>query len=269
MPKTKSKSRLKVNSPFKRFIFSNRFIVVIAIVVFAIAGSYYLMRSDAAVYGQPTTICKSARPTLKSGSSGHCVKYAQWVMATYAGQKITVDGAFGAQTVEAVKNVQSYFKLTVDGVIGTKTWDVIDMLISPIEGSVGVPGTNGSLRAACESFTINGSTTQSSFSSATEYVVVVQLKNMGSGTWPVFETQNITVTGENNYYSVPLYSTDSVVEGYSKYKNIIPNQTATITYKAKLWKGSYFPAVQGSLFDQGGYYAFGPICHYGKKITVT
>jgi peptidoglycan hydrolase-like protein with peptidoglycan-binding domain len=39
-----------------------------------------------------------------------------------------VDGRFGAETEQAVKNLQQQSELGVDGVVGAKTWAIVDAL---------------------------------------------------------------------------------------------------------------------------------------------
>lgn len=53
------------------------------------------------------------------------VAMAQATMVHKSGQKIDIDGLFGAATVAATKNVQKFFGLTVDGIIGKNTWEVL------------------------------------------------------------------------------------------------------------------------------------------------
>ena len=69
-----------------------------------------------------------ARRTLKLGDTGGDVKIAQHIMATRAGQAITVDGNFGPQTEAGVVNVQRFFKLPVTKQIDPATWAVLDFL---------------------------------------------------------------------------------------------------------------------------------------------
>jgi len=62
-------------------------------------------------------------PTLSSGSSGDDVKRVQRIlvmikMLDYTG----IDGQFGPNTENAVKNFQQSKGLTVDGVVGNQTW---------------------------------------------------------------------------------------------------------------------------------------------------
>ena len=69
-----------------------------------------------------------ARRTLKRGDSGDDVREAQSIMATEAGQTITVDGRFGPQTETAVINVQRFFQLPVTAQVDARTWAVLDFL---------------------------------------------------------------------------------------------------------------------------------------------
>ncbi len=74
---------------------------------------------------QSTTVtCPYPEPTetLRQGSSGEGVKWLQWhlYMAGYLAEG-DIDGAFGAQSVLAVKSFQGDMNLTVDGVVGSGT----------------------------------------------------------------------------------------------------------------------------------------------------
>lgn len=64
-------------------------------------------------------------PTLQYGSSGVYVKFLQYAL-NYLGYNCgTVDGDFGNNTKNAVKNFQKAKKLTKDGIVGTQTWTAI------------------------------------------------------------------------------------------------------------------------------------------------
>lgn len=63
-------------------------------------------------------------------ATGNIVAYLQGVILNRAGGGIVVDGKFGPQTEQRVKDLQSMFKLHADGVVGPETWAVIDFLAS-------------------------------------------------------------------------------------------------------------------------------------------
>lgn len=60
-------------------------------------------------------------PTLRSGSTGTEVRELQQHCKFWNWYPYTVDGSFGARTVEAVKKMQAVLKLTQDGVYGPVT----------------------------------------------------------------------------------------------------------------------------------------------------
>jgi SpoIID/LytB domain protein len=69
----------------------------------------------------PTPTAPATRPTLRRGSTGQAVRELQYALVA-KGQRITVDGAFGAQTEVAVKAFQASAGLAADGVVGPSTW---------------------------------------------------------------------------------------------------------------------------------------------------
>lgn len=66
--------------------------------------------------------CPYAEPTknLRRGSSGNGVRWIQWNL-NQTGEKLKVDGSFGALTKAAVLRFQRTKKLTQDGIVGAKT----------------------------------------------------------------------------------------------------------------------------------------------------
>ena len=76
-------------------------------------------------------------PTLRKGDTGDSVTYLQTLLCS-VGDPITVDGAFGPETADAVKAFQKANGLTVDGVVGPMTWDALEKAT----GHHGDEGTN-------------------------------------------------------------------------------------------------------------------------------
>lgn len=87
------------------------------------------------ITGTTTANVAKILPVLKKGSSGQCVKAAQYMLnqwmssknisVVYNGQtmfNVSVDGQYGPRTVAVVKKFQAYYKLGVDGSIGKNTW---------------------------------------------------------------------------------------------------------------------------------------------------
>lgn len=71
------------------------------------------------------------KPTIRLGSLGDAVRYAQMVMRNHAGQQCAVDGEFGPQTEECVENVQAYLMggpKAATGVVDENTWEIFDAL---------------------------------------------------------------------------------------------------------------------------------------------
>ena len=67
----------------------------------------------------------SAKPTIRQGTTGDAVRYAQGVL-TKNGIRTNVDGVFGPSTDRSVRSFQTSHGLTVDGVIGAATWSALD-----------------------------------------------------------------------------------------------------------------------------------------------
>ena len=59
-------------------------------------------------------------PTLRRGSTGEAVRMLQGLLGG-----VEIDGVFGAQTEDAVKQFQRQNGLTADGIVGTKTWKAL------------------------------------------------------------------------------------------------------------------------------------------------
>ena len=70
-----------------------------------------------------TPACSSGGyPTLKRGSISNYVLIAQDDLNTLGYNTGGLDGIFGNQTLNAVRNYQNNVGLTVDGIIGCNTW---------------------------------------------------------------------------------------------------------------------------------------------------
>ena len=70
---------------------------------------------------QPQSVDPNAGSVLRQGMSGQLVRDLQ-ASLNGAGFSVSVDGIFGAETVTAVKSLQSWAGLAVDGVVGPQTW---------------------------------------------------------------------------------------------------------------------------------------------------
>jgi peptidoglycan hydrolase-like protein with peptidoglycan-binding domain len=66
-----------------------------------------------------------SRPTLSSGSTGADVRRLQRALTAALGRTVTIDGIFGSQTDQAVRDYQRSRGLSVDGIVGTQTWDAL------------------------------------------------------------------------------------------------------------------------------------------------
>ncbi|KYG27775.1 hypothetical protein AZF06_12250 [Priestia endophytica] len=69
-------------------------------------------------------IAPEHQPTLQQGSAGIEVEFIQ-VTLNHSGFETVVDGLFGAQTDEQVRQLQSEHGLAVDGIVGVETWTAL------------------------------------------------------------------------------------------------------------------------------------------------
>ena len=78
----------------------------------------------------PSTKCPYTEPKtdIQFGSNGNGVKWVQWYL-NKAGEKLSVDGEFGALTKAAVLRFQKKQKLLVDGIVGAKTRAALKKLV--------------------------------------------------------------------------------------------------------------------------------------------
>ncbi len=73
----------------------------------------------------PAVAPEASYPILRTTSSGPAVAHLQQLLK-HRGLKLTVDGAFGRETVEAVKKFQQQKGLVVDGIVGAVTWAALN-----------------------------------------------------------------------------------------------------------------------------------------------
>lgn len=82
-----------------------------------------------------TLFSQTERSTLHRSSTGSEVKYLQARLNEYYrkakfsqayGSKIQVDGNFGAQTEDRVKQFQTDVGLMADGIVGDRTWNALE-----------------------------------------------------------------------------------------------------------------------------------------------
>ncbi|ROQ26534.1 peptidoglycan hydrolase-like protein with peptidoglycan-binding domain [Streptomyces sp. PanSC19] len=70
-------------------------------------------------------LSRGTTPTVQSGSTGEAVTRLQRALTAALGRTVTVDGAFGPGTDQAVRDYQSSRALTVDGIVGSGTWGAL------------------------------------------------------------------------------------------------------------------------------------------------
>ncbi|NEP34839.1 peptidoglycan-binding domain-containing protein, partial [Moorena sp. SIO3B2] len=73
-------------------------------------------------------------PVLKKGTAGEAVRFLQQLFNCFMGYSLVLDGQFGSQTEQAVRDFQSYYNslyksnpdyLIVDGIVGKETYRAI------------------------------------------------------------------------------------------------------------------------------------------------
>jgi len=132
-------------------------------------------------------------PLVQRGDSGRNVVTVQYLLR-HRGQSLSVDGAFGSGTEQAVKNFQSGRGLTVDGVVGASTWEA---LIATVRRG----DSNNAVRAVQDQLANRygyGISVDGVFGSGTESAVVSFQKSkglmadgvVGSATWNALVTNS-------------------------------------------------------------------------------
>lgn len=82
-------------------------------------------------------------PELRLGARNESVSSLQQLLKD-RGFSVTVDGAFGAGTLAAVKAFQASKGLTSDGIVGPQTWGALGQVAETGGGSTGIPSSSGS-----------------------------------------------------------------------------------------------------------------------------
>ena len=67
---------------------------------------------------------------VKSGSKGDLVSYLQYKLFSRLYNPGTIDGIFGKNTLNAVKQFQKDNDLLVDGIVGNKTWSKLKNIVN-------------------------------------------------------------------------------------------------------------------------------------------
>lgn len=75
---------------------------------------------------------KANYPTIRIGAKGDLVEMLQSKLKKLYYFNYDVTGYFGKITEKAVRKFQSNNKITADGIVGKNTWNLLDMLYSPL-----------------------------------------------------------------------------------------------------------------------------------------
>lgn len=95
---------------------------------------------NAAPPSAPSTSPVSSMPTLRQGAHGAAVSTLQTRLRAH-GYNVSVDGAFGPNTANAVRSFQRAKGLSADGVVGPRTWAALNG-----SGSISPPVSGGGQR---------------------------------------------------------------------------------------------------------------------------
>lgn len=64
-------------------------------------------------------------PTLRRGDQGNAVKFLQLLLNNFHGYSIQVDGIFGQQTENSIRDFQSSHNLPLTGIVYYVTWQAL------------------------------------------------------------------------------------------------------------------------------------------------
>ena len=141
---------------------------------------------------------KETRPTLRIGDSGSYVIELQTILKSLLYYVGTIDGVFGKNTENAVKEFQTNNKLTADGIVGRDTWSALATLYSPL--------------AICENGTTGGDNIYTVVSGDTLYSIarrynttvdeIKRLNNLTSNILQIGQQLIIPSTTNDNIYTV-------------------------------------------------------------------
>lgn len=149
-------------------------------------------------YAEPTVL-------IKKGTYGTGVKWVQ-DMLNHNGYKLTVDGAFGDNTLSAVKSFQNKYGLTVDGIVGSATKTALKT--NPV--SFNSSSTTNSYSANTSS---TSSSSNASINSKLMYTTAnLNLRNGASTSYSIILTipkcSSVTIISNNsNGWSLIKYNT--------------------------------------------------------------
>ena len=210
-------------------------VAMTVVVVVAVVGTYLLTRSKAATTvngSRAPYVCNSPYPTLHKGAHGECVKYVQWTLDNYFGQTLPIDGELSDATFVAITKLPTLSSAVSDSTIGYDAWELFDAQTAT--------GDNGTLRAGCKNFSLNGQSSLASVKASTSYTLSTQWKNVGPSTWP-----NTSVNfAWNGYGSTPFESLGAVK---TNKKSVVSSELVTATSQVKFKPGNY--TLQATLFD--------------------
>jgi peptidoglycan hydrolase-like protein with peptidoglycan-binding domain len=136
-------------------------------------------------YTPPPPPPTGAWPVIQQGYSGRQVATLQYLLNA-RGAALSVDGAFGAATHEAVVAFQTRNQLTPDGIVGPKTWQALVTTVREGARGPAVSAVQAELNTRGAALSVDGA-----FGAAThEAVVAFQTRNqltpdgiVGPNTW--------------------------------------------------------------------------------------
>lgn len=108
----------------------------------AMVGTYGQWAPASGTSQPPTPPAAATRPALSAGASGTWVLMLQRSLMLGGVDPKGVDGAFGLNTLAAVRAFQSAAKVSVDGQVGPQTWGALEARTKAVQNALNAAGAH-------------------------------------------------------------------------------------------------------------------------------